>query len=254
MPWRKISSVDCFDVSPRVNGTPDQAEGGFGHPLRPHGLSMLVLTMALACIPGSLIAVQVHECKGSDGVVRFQDSPCLAGETSRIRRLSGDPIQAAQVPAPMADTSVVHEFAETGTSLPQAPASPPSSTYLCQREDGSRYVSDSGIGNRHAIPLGMMGYPPMSLAEAYGGANGIGVSAPGVRPVPVVPGRRGSAAGLQTWVEDPCARVTGAPLCNFYTSQLEDAQRRLRFAFSDTTKKVQTEINDWRARVASCRR
>lgn len=252
--WRGISNVEWSDLSPFVHGGPDFAVGCYGRPLRHHDLSAPILAMILACIPCPLMAISVHECKGSDGVVRFQDSPCRPGEASRIRHLSGDPVHAVQSPATVAGVGASGEPVDTAVQASQAPAQAPSSTFLCQREDGTRYVSDSGIGNRHAIPLGMMGYPPMSLAEAYGGPNGIGVSAPEVRQIPVVPARRGSAAGLQTWVEDPCMRVTGAPLCNFYASQLEDAQRRLRFAFSDTTKQASAEVEDWKSRVASCRR
>lgn len=210
--------------------------------------------LVIAGVQTAVAAVSIHECRGSDGVVRFQDSPCRPGEESRMRSLPDDPVQPMQV-SPPARANPAREAA-VGTraqTARQAPALPPSSSWLCQRQDGTRYVSESGVGNRQAVPLGALGYPPMTLGEAYAGANGIGVSAPGLREVPVVPSRHGGVAGLYTWVEDPCTRVSGEPLCRFYADQLNDAQRRLRFAFSDTTAQVRSEIEDWQARVANCR-
>lgn len=216
----------------------------------------MILSLALfgAPVPGH--AVSIHECRGSNGVVRFQDSPCLPGEASRKRSVAGDPVQAAPAtePAAVPDRQAVEVPADDPRNAPQQPRSPPSSTFVCQGEDGTRYTSASGVGNLRAMPLGMLGYPPMSLGEAYGGPNGIGVSAPGVSEVPVVPSRQGGGAGLYTWVQDPCTRVTGAPLCRFYADQVDDAKRRLRYAFSDTTAKVRAEIQDWQARLAECRR
>lgn len=263
-PWPRTSSAEWFRLSPVVTDWPILAEGGQCHLLRGQfeilrnchhatAFCVLVLAMAFACTPDTLMAVSVHECKGSDGVVRFQDSPCLPGEASRIRHLSGDPIQTTQESAPVADVSDSRQAAEP-TTQQQAPAMPPSSTFLCQRDNGSRYISDSGVGNRHRMPIGMMGYPPMSLGQAYAGPNGIGVSAPEVNNVPVVPSRGGAMAGMGAWVEDPCTRVTGAALCDFYAAQLSDAQRRLRYAFSDSTRKVSGQIEDWGSRLASCHR
>lgn len=220
---------------------------------QPSAIRLLAAMMIIVCVPAAAIAVSIHECLGSDGVVRYQDSPCLAGETSRIRILPGDPVHLMQAPAPAPANSTSETTIETRAPAPQPPLAPPSSTFLCQREDGTRYISDSGVGNRYAVPLGALGYPPMTLGEAYAGPNGIGVSAPGLRDVPVVRSLHGGAAGLYTWVEDPCSRVTGEPLCRFYADQLDDAQRQLRFAFSDTTAQVRGEIEDWQARVDACR-
>ncbi|MGB0133134.1 hypothetical protein [Dokdonella sp.] len=200
------------------------------------------------------MAISIHECHGSDGVIRFQDKPCLPGEASRRRTLAEDPVRVASPESAIVSPATDDRHQpDVGTTSPSAEVLPPSSTYLCQRDDGSRYISESGVGERHALPLGALGYPPMSLGEAYGGPNGIGVSAPGLREVPVVPSRRGGAAGLYTWVEDPCAWVSGEPLCRFYAEQLDDAQRRMRFAFSDTTAQVRIELEAWQARVATCR-
>ncbi|MEZ5461114.1 hypothetical protein [Dokdonella sp.] len=217
-------------------------------------IGILVSVIATLAVSSPARSVSIHECIGADGVVRFQDKPCLPGEPSRKRDLPDDPVAVGLAepaesvrPAPQAAVNPV-------SAMPPASLQPPSSAFLCQREDGTRYLSANGVGNRRAVPLGTLGYPPMTLGEAYAGSNGIGISAPGLRDVPVVPPRQGRGAGLYTWVEDPCSRVSGAALCAFYADQLEDAQRRLRFAFSDTTEQVRAEVSDWQSRLAGCRR
>lgn len=125
---------------------------------------------------------------------------------------------------------------------------------LCTRGDGSQYLSENGRGNRRAVPLGMTGYPGSSLADAYAGPNGIGVSAPGLGAAPSGRSYPGQIGGAYVWVEDPCEQINSAQLCGFLSGRIADTERRLRFAFSDTSKKVQHELESLRQRARQCPR
>jgi hypothetical protein len=211
-----------------------------------------LLILARFCDPA--FATTVFRCVGSDGVVRFQDIPCQSGENSRRIEMA-EPRVTADPGKPHSD--VVKTIAPVPQpDVPkQAPAPEPAiSETLCRRADGSQYLSDSGRGERRAVPLGMLGIPNDSLADAYAGRNGIGVSAPGLRDVPSDHSRCGSVGALYTWVEDPCVRINASQLCAFIDGRIVDAERRLRLAFSDTSNQVRIELESLRRRALSCSR
>jgi hypothetical protein len=214
-----------------------------------HALIGLLIWVA-SC--GSAFATTVFRCVGSDGVVRFQDVPCQSGEETR--RIEMPEPHVVAVPE-HDDSSVVESPEGERPQDPprQAPVRRPEiSATLCKREDGSQYLSDSGRGERRAVPLGMLGIPRESLADAYAGRTGIGVSAPGLREIPSDHSRRGSLGALYTWVEDPCERIDARQFCRFLDGQITDAERRLRLAFSDTSEQVRDELESLRLRASSC--
>jgi hypothetical protein len=212
----------------------------------------LIGLMVLTPPCGSAFATTVFRCAGNDGVVRYQDIPCQSGEEARRIEMTEPHVVA--VPE-HDDSSVVEPAEDEGPqdSPRQAPArSPVIFATLCKREDGSQYLSDSGRGERHAVPLGMLGIPRESLADAYAGRNGIGVSAPGLREIPSDHSRRGSLGALYTWVEDPCQRIDARQICRVLDGQITDTERRLRLAFSDTSDQVRSELESLRLRASSC--
>ena len=195
---------------------------------------VLIIGLLLQVTMGSVAAATIYRCVGNDRVIKFQDKPCLAAESSRR-------IELAQ-PPPASNPPVAQSPVTQATQIPPVDSAPalhttvaekPSAT-LCTREDGSRYLSESGHGEQRLAPLGMLGVPSESLADAYGGHDGIGVSAPGLREVPSDHTRRGRLGALYTWIEDPCEPISGSQLCEFLDSRINDAERRLRLAFSDT--------------------
>ena len=100
----------------------------------------------------------------------------------------------------------------------------------------------------------MLGIPQDSLAGAYAGRDGIGVSAPGLREPPVDRSRHGQLGAMYTWVEDPCVQINAAQLCGFLDTRIADAERRLRLAFSDTRVQVRQELDALRQRAKHCPR
>lgn len=214
---------------------------------------MVVLVIFAFC--GDAAGTTIHRCVGDDGIVRFQDQPCQRGEDSRR-------IELLDAPPPMSlpdrhETKPGPSVEAASPLIVPAPATetdPDLHATLCTREDGSRYLSETGSGEQRAVPLGVLGIPEDSLAGAYGGRNGIGVSAPGLRAVPIDRTRGSRIGALYTWVEDPCVRIDALQLCEFLDARIADAERRLRFAFSDTRAKVGSELQSLRLRATECRR
>ena len=206
----------------------------------------------LAVAPGFAGSGVVYRCVGGDRVPGFQDHPCAAGQSQRVLRMeeaapSAPPTAPAAVPAG-ADASVP---AAAEPAVPDSRPAPPS-FYLCTRSDGSRYVTEDGIGNREAVPFGMLGGSGQDLAEAYGGPNGIGVSAPGLRPIPDLPASRAPLAGAYVWVDDPCHRAGPQEACAYLRAQADDIAHKLRRAFSDTEAQLKQEQATLRERLSGC--
>ena len=229
--------------------------------------SLRTLVAGLACLslvgllPGSAQALSVFRCTASDGAITFQDRPCPRGAQSRIIELPDQPDQPDQPDraAASAAPAVTREAASTASPSQRerapAPSDPPAApaAVVCTREDGSRYLSESGRGDRQAVPLAMLGVPSQSLAGAYAGRDGIGISSPGLRQPPTDASPGAQLGALYVWREDPCERLSGAPLCAYFDSRVADAERRLRLAFSDTAEAVRHELDGLRERAATCR-
>jgi hypothetical protein len=217
-------------------------------------VAALVGLLILVSPCGCAFATTVFRCVGGDGVVRFQDIPCLSGEQGQRIEMA-EPRVAAEPPRQAASVIETRNAGQPPELPEQAPASDPVIfATLCTREDGSQYLSDSGRGERYAVPLGMLGIPRESLADAYAGRTGIGVSAPGLRAVPSDHTGRDSLGAVYTWVEDPCVRINSRQLCEFLGGRIVDAERRLRLAFSDTSAQVKAELEGLRRRASSCSR
>ncbi|GAA0724973.1 hypothetical protein GCM10009105_38060 [Dokdonella soli] len=156
----------------------------------------------------------------------------------------------ATIPKQNADASPAEE--PVVSSAPQAPLVSPPSFFLCTRYDGSRYLSDDGIGSRSAVPYGMLGGSGQSLAQAYGGPNGIGVSAPGLRTIPDIPAAQAPLAGAYVWVDDECHHADPQEACAYLRSRIDDVEHKLKRAFSDTEAQLKDERTALRERMRGC--
>jgi hypothetical protein len=113
-------------------------------------------------------------------------------------------------------------------------------------------MSDTGEGGSALVPLGVLGVPGRSLADAYGAPNGIGVSAPGLRTIPHQPAASVPFGGMSTWVYDECHAAAPAEACAYLRSSLDDVDSKLRRAFSDTQKQLQEQQADLQQRLRGC--
>jgi hypothetical protein len=213
--------------------------------------SLFVAVVSLFALPAS--AAIAFKCTAVDGTVSFQDRPCRATEKTQKLDLSDKPSPNPGLPrnAPTQPARMPASDSPAVAATAIHAAAPPSG-FLCTRDDGSRYLSDDGIGESRAVPLAMLGVPGRSLGDAYGGSNGIGVSAPGLRTIPADNSLQGQIGSAYVWIEDPCEYVDGHQICAHLSAQIADAERRLRFAFSDTSAQVEAEISVLRTRAADC--
>ena len=221
--------------------------------MRKSAITLIALIFSVQFL-ASAEATSIYRCLGADGVIKFQDTPCHSDENSRRIELPDTPaVPSVDLPRRDAEKPATQPL-----SNDQAESTPASAAdvgaILCTREDGSRYLSESGFGERRAVPLGMLGIPADSLAGAYAGRDGIGVSAPGLREPPVDRSHYGQLGGMYTWVEDPCVQINAAQLCGFLDGRIADAERRLRYAFSDTSAQVRQELDSLRIRAKQCPR
>ncbi len=195
-------------------------------------------------------AASVYRCVGADGSVSFQDQACRSGQGQRIVHLpDAPPVQApaavpADAPTPDANTAAA--------PILVAPAVPAPDFFLCTRHDGSRYPSEDGRGGSSAVPLGMLGVPDRGLAQAYGGREGIGVSAPGLRPIPQIPAAQAPLADGYMWINDACHHATAQEACAYLRGELDAVRDQLKRAFSDTEAQLKQEQATLRERMRGC--
>lgn len=198
-----------------------------------HNLSRCALAFAIAA---SADAAEVYRCDGGNGPV-FQDAPCAQNQKQTRIRLAPDPAP----PPPTADAaaSTAAPGPAPPANAPSAPRAPAPSFFLCTAGDGSQYVNDSGVGRVNWVPYTMVDGHNQSLAEAYGGRNGLAS-----HPSNVVPHRPLSAApGAGTYVQvvDRCHFAAPAEACAYLRGQLGDLDGKLRRAFSDTEAQLKRE-------------
>ena len=191
-------------------------------------------------------AANAWRCTDSRGAPSFRDHPCDAGQTQHIVPL------AADVAAP--EPADVEAARETDAAPPSAPAMPSPRVpapafFICTRFDGSRYRNDTGIGASRLVPFGAQGELQGDLASAYGGRNGIGVSAPGLRSAPHVSSPLGNA---YTRADDQCHPAGAREACAYLRRELDDVEDRLKRAFSDTESALEQQQTELRALMRGC--
>ncbi len=169
----------------------------------------------------------VYRCIGAEGAVSLQDTPCPHGQDQETRTLA-KPIavpQSPRAPAPPTPPPV------------DAPAPPPDvrvelvdpqPLYDCQRHDGSRYESDTGVPERYWVPLWVLGMDPRAPPQTFGP-----VGKPKPAPPARGPGLRtatsdpAQAYGAGAWVEDRCYRLPASLACARRQERLSLLGRRI---------------------------
>jgi|GEM_PF-1130182 len=197
-------------------------------------------------IAGSVAAAEVYRCDGSGGPV-FQDAPCAPSQKqTRMRLAPAPPPPDAADDAddtPASDTTPQQAPAR---SAPAAPRQPPPSFFLCSANDGSQYVNSTGQGRVSWVPYSMVDNHNTSLAEAYGGPNGLASHPSGAANIPHRPAGGGAGTGAYVEVVDPCHHAGPREACAYLRGQLDELAGKIRRAFSDTEAQLKQE----RARVA----
>lgn len=206
----------------------------------------LLITVAIT----HAAAATVYRCAGANGAVGFQDHACHAGQTQQIMHLRDASPEPAPLVAPA--QAVVADLQPAAAPVVIAPSIAAPDFFLCTRHDGSRYVSEDGRRGSSAVPIGMLGLPDRDLAQAYGGRNGIGISAPGLRPIPQIPAAQAPFAGAYVWVDDACHHASAQEACAYLRGELDAVRDQLKRAFSDTETQLRQQRDSLRERMRGC--
>ena len=103
----------------------------------------------------------------------------------------------------------------------------PQPLYVCVRYDGVEYESDTGVPERHWVPLWALGADPRAPSTALDPAT-IGRTSPLRRTArDGVPAIGVSAMTLGTWVEDVCTALSAAQICARRRDALAGYGRRI---------------------------
>jgi Domain of unknown function (DUF4124) len=197
-----------------------------------HRLCLLMLSL-----PGTVAAVEVYKCTNVQGDIAFQDVPCSASDEQLRLRLADPP------PPPLAETAPEPAAGEPLQEPPPMQTRPPlAPLWFCTRFDGTRYASDTGVPQRQAVPLGVIG-GGMGLNRARN-------SAPGGK-IPILP-PGASADAAFVWTEDQCLRASAAASCAYWDKELDSNRTQLKRAFKSEAEPFQARERELRERLAGC--
>jgi len=207
-----------------------------------------ILLAALLAAPIAS-ATDVFRCTDANGTT-YQDTPCAPGVAQTITHYADTPPPAPAPASPPADETVPATL--DPAPAPSAPQVPAPAFYLCTATDGSRYISEDGVGRRSSVPVAMVSANRQTLAQAYGGPNGIGVSAPELQNRPTIPAGKDPLGASYVWVVDECHRAAADEACAYLRSELDKVTGKLRRAFSDTEAQLKREQALLRERMGGC--
>ena len=206
-----------------------------------------ILLAALLAAPMAS-ATDVFRCTDANGTT-YQDTPCAPGSAQTVTHYADPPPPPPAPAAPPADDTI-----PTSVEAPPVPVQRVAAPdfYLCLATDGSRYISEDGVGRRSAVPFAMVSGNRQTLAQAYGGPNGIGVSAPELQNRPTIPASKDPLGASYVWVVDECHHAAADEACTYLRSELDKVTGKLRRAFSDTEAQLKQEQADLRERMGGC--
>lgn len=205
----------------------------------------------IACIGWCTVAhAQVFKCVGADGSVAFQDHACARNaRQSTIDLPSHAP--PGYVPPPAATVAPIASAAATPLPPPVAPPSMPLPVmYECVGAVNHKEYLTRSPPPPYLAPLGVQGYPPQSLSQAYGAPGGAGMSAPGMTK-PRIGGPR-IATGMSE-VQDFCLPATQAQVCGFVAKEYAANQHRLNRAMRHAQPPLEARARKLEAQLRNCR-
>ena len=191
---------------------------------------MKFVLAAVVIVAGSIwcsgARAQVFKCTAANGAVSFQDHACARGQRQSVIDVpSREPPD--YVPPPVATTAAPFAAASAPPPAYVPPPSPLPAMYLCVGAVNGKHYLTRSPPSPYLAPLGLMGYPPQSLSQAYGAPGGAGMSAPELSR-PRIGGPR-AATGM-TEVQDFCLPATQAQVCGYVQREYDENHRKLRMA------------------------
>ena len=210
-------------------------------------LVLVLFVCSMGCTPAD---AQVYQCIGANGNVSYQDRACPDGQKQKILDVPSH-APPGYVPPPVATVAASVAMGNRLPSSAPVPAPPPlPAVYACVGAvNGKQYLTRS-LPPPYLAPLGVMGYPPQSLARAYGTRRGAGVSAPELSK-PRVGGPR-IATGM-TEVQDFCLPATHAQVCGYVHKEYDENHRELLRAMPHEQPPLREREQQLQDQLRNCR-
>lgn len=207
--------------------------------------ALVAIVVALLCSGWSATATpQVYKCTSATGAVAFQDHACAPGQRQAVVGIAAH-APPGYVPPSLA--TVAPPVASAPSKRLPPPPPPLPVMYECVGAvNGKQYLS-AFIPRPYFAPVGMLGYPPQSLAQAYGPGHGVGM------PVPVVRPRAGGVATGMTEVQDYCLPATRERVCRFVRHEYDENQRELRMAMPSEQPPLEQRDRQMQGELRNCR-
>lgn len=190
----------------------------------------------------------VYKCTNALGAVAFQDHACTKGDAETKVHFATDP------PEKPAAEATVDESKPVLDPPPVAPAEPgpvPAMWACLRAEDGTQYVSRDGNPQPRMVPAGVLGVGSKSLAQTYG-PGGVGVSAPGMRQIPVDKSPQSAVSGDYIAVQDQCEPMSREQTCGYLQKQYDDVHQKLKRAFKDEQAILQPQEDKLSDDLSGC--
>ncbi len=171
--------------------------------------------------------ITVYRCTGAgtDAAVSLQDTPCPRGQDQETRRLV-KPVDAPHAPSPPPSAPTPVE--EPTPQELRITLVDPQPLYDCQRYDGTRYESESGVPERRWVPLWVLGMDPRAPPQMFGIVGRPQPAAPASQPgLTTATTDPALAYGVGAWVEDHCYRLPAQLACERRSSRLRELRRRI---------------------------
>lgn len=194
-------------------------------------------------------AGDVYKCTNASGAIAFQATPCAAGDAETQIRLAEPPPPPPQA-GPASNAAPQDTAAADAPSVPpsEPPIGPPSMFVCTHAEDGRQYMSYDGAPPVRMVPGGVLGMPGKGLADS----RGSGVSAPGVRRIPVDASPPASAATDYVPVQDQCVPASAETTCAYLRDEYDKIHTKLRRAFKDEQAVLQPQLDALDAQLDGC--
>lgn len=214
-----------------------------------HGaIAVFVLLIGIAWCADA--HAQVYQCTAANGKVSYQDRACARGQKQTLINVPSHAPPGYAPPAPASSP----QPPSSPSPLPAPPYVPPPplpSLYACVGAvNGKRYLTRDPPPP-YLAPLGVMGYPPQTLSQAYGSPGGAGMSAPEGAPKPRVGGPP-IAAGM-TEVQDACAPASHTDVCAFVQREYDENHRKLRMAMPHEQAPLEQRERELQGQLRNCR-
>lgn len=217
----------------------------------PIRLACLALLFALCA---AAHAREVYKCTNAQGDVAFQDKPCARGTSEATVHIAEESEYAPPPPPAPAEPAAPPPPPSPVPARIKPPLKPLPPLWLCMNaEDGSRYISRNGAPPPRLVPLGVLGYPPKTLSEAYAPGATNRMSAPEMSKTPVDTSPRGSVGAGYVQVQDECVTLNPEQSCDVLHQQLDQTNDKLaRARFKDEQARLGAEVANIENDLGGC--